>query len=453
MKDIRRLFGTDGIRGLANRELTAELALKAGRAGAKFLTRCGSRGKIIIGRDPRPSGDFLKNALSAGILSRGHDVIDAGIITTPAVALIASVMNLDGGVVISASHNPLEDNGIKLFGKNGQKLSDIQEKEIEDFIADDMNNDSLPVGSDVGRYEYLEDAPKVYLDRVCGKYDMDLKGLKIVLDCANGASSMLAGDALERFGPDVISYNTGLTGENINDNCGSTHPEQLKKLVIKESADIGFAYDGDGDRVIACDSKGNILDGDSIIAFCALDMARNNKLNNNKLVTTIMANMGFEKLMNENGIEVEKTLVGDRYVLERMLELDCVLGGEQSGHIIFKDISPTGDGIISTLEFLNAIVKSEYDINKIYDLIPRFPQRLENIRVTNKNKIMDCEEVKAKVMEMEGFLGGKGRIVLRPSGTEPLIRIMVEAEKQDLVDQVTGELSRVIEEKCGELKK
>ncbi len=449
MKNIRRLFGTDGIRGLANRELTAELALKVGRAGANFLTATGSRGRIIIGRDPRPSGDLLKNALSAGILSCGHDVIDAGIITTPAVALIANIMNLDGGVVISASHNPLEDNGIKLFGKNGQKLSDIQEKEIEDYIADDLDNNSLPVGIDVGRYEYLEDAPKVYLDRVCGKYDMDLKGLKIVLDCANGASSILAAGALERFGPDVITYNTDLTGGKINDKCGSTHPEQLKKLVAAENADIGFAYDGDGDRVIACDSKGNILDGDSIIAFCALDMAKNNRLKNNKLVTTIMANMGFEKLMNENGIDVEKTPVGDRYVLERMLEIDSMLGGEQSGHIIFKDISPTGDGIISTLEFLNAIVKSGYDINKIYHLVPRFPQHLENIRVTDKNKIMECEEIRAKVMEMEGFLGGKGRIVLRPSGTEPLIRIMVEAEQQDLVNQVIGELSSLIEEKYG----
>jgi len=449
MKNIRRLFGTDGIRGLANRELTAELALKVGRAGANFLTATGSRGRIIIGRDPRPSGDLLKNALSAGILSCGHDVIDAGIITTPAVALIANIMNLDGGVVISASHNPLEDNGIKLFGKNGQKLSDIQEKEIEDYIADDLDNNSLPVGIDVGRYEYLEDAPKVYLDRVCGKYDMDLKGLKIVLDCANGASSILAAGALERFGPDVTTYNTDLTGGKINDKCGSTHPEQLKKLVAAENADIGFAYDGDGDRVIACDSKGNILDGDSIIAFCALDMAKNNRLKNNKLVTTIMANMGFEKLMNENGIDVEKTPVGDRYVLERMLEIDSMLGGEQSGHIIFKDISPTGDGIISTLEFLNAIVKSGYDINKIYDLVPRFPQHLENIRVTDKNKIMECEEIRAKVMEMEGFLGGKGRIVLRPSGTEPLIRIMVEAEQQDLVNQVIGELSSLIEEKYG----
>ncbi len=449
MKDIRRLFGTDGIRGLANRELTAELALKVGRACAKFLTGRGSRGKIIIGRDPRPSGDLLKDSLSAGILSSGHDVIDAGIITTPAVALIASIMKLDGGVVISASHNPFEDNGIKLFGKNGQKLSDIQEKEIEDYIADGPDNNSLPLGNDVGRHEYLKDAPEVYLDRICGKYDMDLKGLKIVLDCANGASSVLAGRALERFGPDVITYNTGLTGENINDNCGSTHPEQLKKLVAAEGADIGFAYDGDGDRVVACDSKGNVLDGDSMIAFCALYMVKNNKLKNHKLVTTIMANMGFEKLMNENGIEVEKTPVGDRYVLERMLETNSALGGEQSGHIIFKDISPTGDGIISTLEFLDAIVKSGYDINKIYDLVPRFPQHLESIRVADKDKVMEFEEVRAKVMEMEGFLGGKGRIVLRPSGTEPLIRIMVEAEEQDLVNQVIGELSRVIEEKCG----
>jgi len=452
MKDIRRLFGTDGIRGLANRELTAELALKVGRAGAKFLTASGSRGKIIIGRDTRPSGDFLKNALSAGILSSGHDVLDAGIITTPAVALIASVLNLDGGVMISASHNPLEDNGIKLFARNGQKLSDVQEKEIEDYITGETKDNSLPMGIGVGRYKYLEDAPKIYMDHVCRKYDIDLKGLKIVLDCANGASSMLARQALEWFGAKLLTFNTDLTGENINDNCGSTHPEVLRKLVTGESADIGFAYDGDGDRVIASDRKGNILDGDSIIAFCALDMAKNNKLKNNTLVTTIMANMGFEKLMNENGIEVKKTLVGDRYVLEKMLEIDSVLGGEQSGHIIFKDISPTGDGIISTLEFLYSIVRSGYDIDKIYSLIPRFPQELKNIRVTDKNRIMDCEEIRSKVMEMEGFLGGKGRIVLRPSGTEPLIRIMVEAEDKDLVSQVIGELSRVIEEKCNDFK-
>jgi len=445
MKNVRQLFGTDGIRGVANKELDAELALTVGRAGAKFLTDGKEDARIIIGRDPRPSGDFLKCAISSGILTTGCHVLDAGILTTPAVALIAKIMDLDGAVVVSASHNPLEDNGIKFFARKGQKLSDEQEKKIEDYIVADMKEE-LPTGSDVGRMEALNDAREIYLGYVCKIFDMELEGMKIVIDCANGAASNLAEEALTRLGADVIPYNTDISGKHINDNCGSTHPEVLSKMVVKEKADLGFAYDGDGDRVIACDGKGNILDGDSIIAFCAIDMAKNGMLENKSVITTIMANMGFEKLLTGHGIKVLKTPVGDRYVLEKMSETGSILGGEQSGHIIFSTISPTGDGIISSLEFLNALLRSKQDINDIHNLIPRYPQQLKNIKVKDKGSIMESGDIRKKLAEMESFLEGKGRIVLRPSGTEPLIRVMVEAEEESLVDHVIGEFTHLIEE-------
>jgi len=447
MKNLRKLFGTDGIRGLANKELTAELALQVGRAVAKFLAKGKKNARIIIGRDSRPSGDFLRCALSSGMLSSGCNVMDAGIITTPAIALIVKILNLDGGVVISASHNPLEDNGIKFFARKGQKLSDDQEKKIEAYIIGDTKEGTFPIGTSVGRMEKMENARKIYLDFIYKNFDMDLKGLSVVLDCANGATSSLAEKALSRLGASVKAYNTDLTGNHINENCGSTHPEVLRKMVQKEKADIGFAYDGDGDRVIASDSKGNILDGDSIIAFCALDMADTNMLRNNVIVTTVMANMGFAKLMAGHGIKVFKTSVGDRYVLKKMTEIESSLGGEQSGHIIFRDISPTGDGIISSLKFLDTLVRSQYDIDRIHDLVPRYPQVLKNIMVKDKNGIMESEDIRDKVLEMESFLGGRGRIVLRPSGTEPLIRVMVEAEDQRLVDHVIGKFSSIIEEK------
>lgn len=446
MKDLRTLFGTDGIRGMANRELTAELALKVGRAGAKFLASGKKNPRIIIGRDPRPSGDLLKCALSSGILSTGCNVIDAGILTTPAVALMTKILDLEGGVVISASHNPLEDNGIKFFARKGQKLSDQQEKKIEDYIIRSHEHDVLPVGTGVGRIEVLEEASRIYLDHVCNSFNMDLGGLKIVLDCANGAASLLAGQALKRKGADVIAYNTDISGSLINKDCGSTHPEALSKMVVKEKASLGFAYDGDGDRVIACDGRGNILDGDSIIAFCAIDMAGSGMLKNKTVVTTVMANMGFDRLLSKYGIEVLKTPVGDRYVLEEMTRTGSSLGGEQSGHIIFSELSPTGDGIISSLEFLNALVRSNYDIDSIYGLVSRFPQKLRNIRVADKKSVMESEEIREKVLEMEGFMGGNGRIVLRPSGTEPLIRVMVEAEDMKMVDYVIEEFTRLIED-------
>ncbi len=446
MKDLRKLFGTDGIRGVANKELTAELALKVGKAGAKYLIPEGRKGKIIIGRDPRPSGDFIENALISGILSAGHNVLHAGIITTPAVGLLTRILKLDGGVVISASHNPLEDNGIKFFGRGGQKLTDYQEKAIEDYLIDEDIKNTLPVGVGVGRYESINDiAVGIYLDYIFKYFDINLEGYRIAVDCANGASSILVKKALMKSGAEVLDFNTELDGGNINKNCGSTHPEVLKKIVLENKADIGFSYDGDGDRVISCDGSGRILDGENIMAFCALDMEKNGDLKNNCIVTTVMANMGFCNLMEENGIKVYKTRVGDRYVLEKMIDTGCILGGEQSGHIIFRNISPTGDGLISTLEFLKALAASKNKLLDIYNLFIRYPQLLKNIKVRDKNEIMGSSKLKDKIVEMEKMLGSDGRIVLRPSGTEPVIRVMVEAKTMDMVNEVVSQLSTIIE--------
>jgi phosphoglucosamine mutase len=451
MKDLRQLFGTDGIRGVANLDLTPEFALKVGRAGAKYLAAGSKKGRIIVGRDPRPSGDFISSALVSGILSSGVSVLDAGIITTPATALITRLLDLDGGIVISASHNPLEDNGIKFFSKGGTKLTDVQEKSIEEFILslnpENDNKQIYPLGLGVGRYNRLENAYDVYINYLIRNFNLDLSGLKIALDCANGAASILAPAVLEKFGAKVMSFNNDTGGELINKNCGSTHPEVLTKIVVENRADIGFTYDGDGDRVIAADSHGRILDGDIIIGFSAIDMANKGILKNNSVVTTVMANMGFDKVLQSKGITVYKTNVGDRYVLEKMIEVDCILGGEQSGHIIFRNLSPTGDGIISTLEFLNVLTKNNYNLEEIYNLIPKYPQVLKNVKVKDKSKILSNESLKLKIKELENKISGSGRILVRPSGTEPVIRVMAEAETmaltEELVTSIIDEIKKI----------
>lgn len=450
MKDLRQLFGTDGIRGVANLDLTPEFVVKVGKAGAKYLTEKNKKGQIVVGRDPRPSGDFISGALISGILSSGANVLDAGIITTPAAAIITRLLDADGGIVISASHNPLEDNGIKFFSRGGHKLTDLQEKLIEDFIlgSSKENNDNndkqnIPLGADVGRYKRLENSYDIYTDYLISNFNLNLRGLKIALDCANGAVSALAPVVLEKFGAEVISFNDDISGELINKNCGSTHPEVLTKIITESKADIGFTYDGDGDRVIAADSFGRILDGDIIIGFCAIDMAAKGILKNNSVVTTVMANMGFDKVLESKGIKVYKTKVGDRYVLEKMIEIDSILGGEQSGHIIFRNLSPTGDGIISTLEFLNVLVNNNYNLEKIYDLIPKYPQILKNVKVKEKIKILSDENLKLKIKDLENRLGNTGRILVRPSGTEPVIRVMVEAQTIELAEK---NVSLIIEE-------
>ncbi|MHB1347860.1 MAG: phosphohexomutase domain-containing protein, partial [Candidatus Humimicrobiaceae bacterium] len=355
-ENIRKLFGTDGIRGLANKELTPELVLRIGKAVSGFLTKEGQKGKILIGKDSRPSGDFLEASLAAGILSSGNDVYSAGILSTPAIAFLTKKLNMDGGIVISASHNPLEDNGIKIFKSGGVKLSDSQEKLLEDYILSDNDEiDGKPLGLDVGRFFNMVNPLEIYIDHIKKEFDLDLNKLKIAVDCANGATSVAVPKVLSMFNADVISFNTDIKSGLINKNCGSTHPEVLKQIMKESKADIGFSYDGDGDRVIACDKKGRIFDGDVMMAFCAINMKNHGILKNDCVVTTIMANYGFEKAMEEQGIKVYKTDVGDRYVLEKMIETKSILGGEQSGHLIFKHFSHIGDGLVSTLIFLKYI--------------------------------------------------------------------------------------------------
>jgi phosphoglucosamine mutase len=476
MKNLRKLFGTDGIRGVANRDLTPEFVLKIGRAGAKFLSADSKNGKIIVGRDTRPSGDFISSALIAGLLSSGVNVLDAQIMPTPGVALLTKMLDADGGIVISASHNPVQDNGIKFFGKAGKKLTDDQEKAIEDFILgeqkektptdsihDDTKNiqhndhthlhtnkdphraDSLYENDlSVGRNTILENAYELYTDYLSSFFTLDLSSVKIAIDCANGAAGRLAPLVFERFGAKVISFNTEFDGENINKGCGATHPEFISSATVQSGAQLGFAYDGDCDRVIACDSRGKIIDGDLMIGFIAMDMAAKGTLKNNIVVTTVMANIGFDKAMAEKNISVCKTDVGDRYVLEKMLEVDSVLGGEQSGHIIFRNISPSGDGIISTLEFLNVYVNNKYQMDDIFKLIPKFPQVLKNIKVKDKAKILNDSNLNSRIQEVSDKFGSSGRILVRPSGTEPLIRVMVEAETQKLADDCAADIISMI---------
>jgi phosphoglucosamine mutase len=480
MKDLRKLFGTDGIRGVANRDLTPEFVLKVGKAGARFLSTDSKDRKIIVGRDTRPSGDYIASALISGLLSSGINVLDAQIMPTPGVALLTKLLDADGGIVISASHNPVQDNGIKFFGKAGKKLTDDQEKAIEDFILGEQkekapfattagdikniedsshlkesaevhhNQDDYLYGKKdfgIGRNTILENAYELYSDYLSNFFKLDLSSVIIAIDCANGAAGRLAPMVFERFGANVISFNTDFSGENINRECGATHPEFISGATVQSGAHLGFAYDGDCDRVIACDSKGKIIDGDLMIGFIAMDMAAKGTLKNNSVVTTVMANMGFDKAMAEKNITVYKTNVGDRYVLEKMLEVDSILGGEQSGHIIFRHISPTGDGIISTLEFLNVYVNNNYHPDDIFRLIPKFPQVLKNIKVKDKAKILSDGSINSRIEEVSDKLGKSGRILVRPSGTEPLIRVMVEAETLQLADDSAADIIDMISEK------
>jgi phosphoglucosamine mutase len=440
-ENIRKLFGTDGIRGLANKDLTPELVLRIGKAASRFLTKEGQKGKILIGKDSRPSGDFLEASLAAGILSSGNDVYSAGILSTPAIALLTKLLNMDGGIVISASHNPLEDNGIKIFKSGGEKLSDSQEKLLEDYIlSNEDESKQKPQGLNVGRFFNIGDPLEIYIDHISGEFAFDLNNLKIAVDCANGATSIAVPKVLSRFGADVISFNTDIKSGLINKNCGSTHPEVLKQIMKESKAEIGFSYDGDGDRVIACDKAGRIFDGDVMMAFCAINMKNKSMLRNNSVVTTIMANYGFEKAMEERGIKVYKTKVGDRYVLEKMVETGSILGGEQSGHIIFKHFSHIGDGLVSTLIFLKYLYETKEAISKIYDIIEHYPQLLKNLKVKDKEKIMQSSELQEKISQSELKLSGQGKIVVRSSGTESIVRVMVEAKTLELANEIQEDI-------------
>lgn len=445
-----KLFGTDGVRGIANKDLTPELAYKIGRAGAYILAR-EKKGKIVVGKDTRLSGDMLEAALTAGICSMGLDVISVGIMPTPAVAYLTRKYEALAGVVISASHNPGEYNGIKFFDSKGFKLPDEVEEEIEDIILNNKELNLFPTEENIGRVIVENNGREDYINYLISIIDLDLTGVKIAMDCGHGALYKIGPEIIKRLGGQLIVINTEPTGMNINDNCGSTNPEMIQELVIKEKAHIGLSFDGDGDRIIAVDELGNIVDGDHILAICGTYLKENGRLKNNTIVGTIMTNMGLDLYLQEKGINIVKTKVGDRYILEEMIKNDYVLGGEQSGHIIFLDYNTTGDGLATGLYLLKVMKETGKPMSQLNKLMTDFPQVLVNARVKNelKNKYKENKEIIEKIKEVENLFQGQGRVVIRPSGTEPLVRVMIEAKEDIGLLEIASDLARFIEERIG----
>lgn len=445
---MHRMFGTDGVRGIANRELTPELAYELGKAGAYVLTGKCHRPKILVGMDTRISGDMLENALVSGVLSIGAEAICVGIVPTPAVAYLTRKYKADAGVVISASHNPVEYNGIKFFNAKGYKLSDELEDRIQYVIENNFKDISLPIGEKVGRKVIeMDKAMKDYVEFAKSTIDTDLKDLKVVLDCANGASYITSTKAFQQLGSKVKVINNTPDGVNINHNCGSTHPENLMETVVREGYDLGLAFDGDADRCLAVDEKGNLINGDFIMAIIAKYLKEQGRLYKNVVVSTVMSNIGFDIALKQEGISTVKTQVGDRYVLEEMKKEGYKLGGEQSGHIIMLDYNTTGDGLITALQIACIVKKSGKKLSNITSMIKNFPQTLVNARVPNEKKkiYMEDEEIVLKIKEIENRLNGCGRVLIRPSGTEPLVRVMLEGKVQSEIDEMAGSLAKLIE--------
>ena len=446
------LFGTDGIRGIANDTLTAELAFKIGRSGAYVLTKSlNRRARILIGKDTRKSGDMLEAALTAGLCSVGAKVIPLGIIPTPAVAYLTRLYKADAGVVISASHNPCEYNGIKFFSSKGYKLSDDIEDEIEDYILGKKEIDNLPTHGGVGYVSANHNAVEDYVSYAISTIDCRLDGLKVAIDCANGASYQTAFKALNKLGANVEAIHNTPDGVNINKMCGSTHMESLCAYVTSIGADVGIAFDGDADRMLAVDEKGSIIDGDQVMAMCAHHMKQIGTLKGDTLVATVMSNLGLTLFGKDNGINVEQTKVGDRYVLERMLEGGFNLGGEQSGHIIFLDHNTTGDGLVSALQFLAMLKKTGMKASEAARVIDVLPQVLINAQVKdeNKEKFRDVPEIAEACQKLEDEFDGKGRVLIRPSGTEPLVRVMIEGENKEYISKKAREIADMIEKILG----
>lgn len=446
-----RLFGTDGVRGIANSELTPELAFNLGKAGAHVLSKNTHRPTFLIGTDTRISADLLESALSAGILAVGGDVYNVGVMPTPGVAYLVRHYKADAGVVISASHNPFEYNGIKFFNGEGFKLDDQIEDEIEDLLVRGIEVNTHITGGRLGRHFMVDDAARAYRDFLLSTADFDLKGKKIVLDCANGASYAIAGKVYEALEAETIVIGNAPNGRNINDGCGSTHPENLSETVRQEGAFMGMAYDGDADRLIAVDENGHIIDGDKLICIAAAMRKAEGTLPGDLVTATVMSNIGFHKYMEKIGCRVEVTGVGDRYVLESMLKTGSVVGGEQSGHIIFLDKTTTGDGILSSLQVLRAVLRSGRKASELAEDIVIYPQVLKNasIRNENKNKYQRDEEVQAEIAKAEALMEGSGRVLIRPSGTEPLVRVMLEGEDQEQITELAEHLVKLLTRKFG----
>ena len=439
-----RLFGTDGVRGLANRDISAELALGLGAAAARVLTATteGRRPRAVIGRDTRVSGDFLSCAIAAGLTSAGVDVVQVGVLPTPGVAHLTATTDVDLGVVISASHNPMPDNGIKFFARGGYKLEDAIEDAIEASLGTSWER---PIGDGVGRIE--EDAraaDRTYIDHLVAATGRPLEGLRIAIDCANGAASDIAPLALREAGADVVVINASPDGRNINDECGSTHPEQLQAVTVASGAALGVAFDGDADRCIAVDHTGAIVDGDQIMGVLASAFKEHGQLAQDTLVVTVMSNLGLLLAMREAGIRTVQTAVGDRYVLEAMRAGGYTLGGEQSGHIIASAHATTGDGLLTALLLAARVVETGRPLADLASIVTRLPQVLLNVPGVDKTRTTTDEALQAAVAAAERRLGDSGRVLLRPSGTEPLVRVMVEAATQDEADSVAAELADVV---------
>lgn len=444
-----KLFGTDGVRGIANKDLSPELAYKLGRIGGYFLTKGIKRPKMVVGTDTRISADMLEGALSSGLNSAGIDVLYLGVLPTPAVASMIRLLNADGGVMITASHNPVEYNGIKFFNREGLKLTDETEDSIEEYILNNLDIDYMPISGELGRKIRVENPLRKYMDYLKTTIDVDFKGLKIALDCGNGAVYQAAPRLLHELGSTVYVIHNDPNGININVNCGSTNPEEIQKLVLETGADIGLSFDGDADRLIAADEKGNIVDGDHVLAICGTYLKEKGRLKNNTIVGTVMTNLGLDICLRENKIDIVKTNVGDRYVLEEMLKKGHCLGGEQSGHIIFLDYNTTGDGLLTAIQLLSVIKAKNAKLSELSSMMKSMPQVLVNANVSEskKNDYLNDDVIKNKIDEIEKHFNNKGRVLIRPSGTEPLVRVMIEGENQEEISFHATQLAKLIEER------
>ena len=444
-----KLFGTDGVRGIANKDLSPELAYKLGRVGGYFLTKGKKRPRMVVGMDTRISGDMLEGALSSGLNSAGVDVLYLGILPTPAVACMIRILNADGGVMITASHNPVEYNGIKFFNEQGLKLTDEMENSIEEYILNNLDIDYLPVAGEVGRKIRIENPLRKYMEFLKSTVDVDLKGLKIAVDCGNGAAYKAAPELLQELGAQVYVIHNDPNGININVNCGSTKPDEIQKLVLETGADVGLSFDGDADRMIAADENGNIVDGGHVLAICGVHIKEKGRLKSNTVVGTVMTNMGLDLCLKNENINIIKTKVGDRYVLEEMLNGRHSIGGEQSGHIIFLDYNTTGDGILTAIQLLSVMKETSSKLSGLAGIMKVMPQILVNAPVAEEKKelYLDDEVIRNKIEEIENHFDGSGRVLIRPSGTEPLIRVMIEGENQAELETYAHELAKLIEDR------
>ncbi len=448
-----RLFGTDGARGIANTELTCELAMNIGRAAAMVLTDSSDNKHptILIGKDTRLSSYMLEGALTAGLCSVGANVVLLGAVPTPAVAYLIKKYQADAGIMISASHNPFNFNGIKIFSEDGYKLPDELEAEIESIVIDKVKPYPQPTGEHLGRVHRAETAREDYIEHIISTVPYRLDGMKIAIDCANGSAAGTAETLFTRLGAECHMLADQPNGTNINDQCGSTHLEALQKFVVENHLQAGVAFDGDADRCLAVDEKGEIIDGDFIMAICAMDLASRHKLNKNTAVGTVMSNMGFSRFCADNGLKFVSTNVGDRYVLEAMLREGYNFGGEQSGHVIFLDYSTTGDGQLTAAQLLSLVNRRQAQLSSMATLMTRYPQVLINVKVTNEGKLhfYTNQAVKNKIEEVKETLGDDGRVLVRLSGTEPLVRVMLEGLDKELIIRLAQETADFIKNKIG----